>query len=86
MNIKLINELFDNGYIPNCFYYTIEPKIMIDPEKITYNEYYKSNKYFEQKFKGSHVIPGFDKVIELFSEKATTPLEEIEKRQIIKSS
>ena len=84
MNISEINECFENGYIPDSLFYSIEKGGMqIDPRKISYTSYYQSYDFYESKFKGDYSsIPGFDKVIENISnlaiENNKTPLKELE--------
>ena len=85
MDIQDINNAFDNGFIPDCLFYTIEKGgIQIDPRKISYTDYYQSYDFYESKFKGADYssIPGFDKVIENISQMAIennkTPLKELE--------
>ena len=84
MDIQNINNAFDNGFIPDCLFYSIEKGGMqIDPRKISYTDYYQSYDFYESKFKGDYSsIPGFDKVIENFSnlaiENNKTPLKELE--------
>ena len=56
MNISEINDLFDNGYIPNPLFYSIEPMIIIDPRKITYTPYYQSYEFYEKKLILSSII------------------------------
>ena len=83
MNIQDINNAFDNGFIPDCLFYTIEKGGMqIDPRKISYTSYYQSYDFYESKFKDTSSILGFDKVIENMSNIAITnnktPLKELE--------
>ena len=84
MNIQEINDCFNNGFIPDCLFYTIEKGGMqIDPRKISYNDYYRSYDFYESKFKGNYSSkPGFDKLIENISQIAIennkTPLQELE--------
>ena len=53
-----------------------------DPEKLKYNSVYKCSDFFAKKFPtGWQSIPGFDKIIELCKNNATTPKEEIELRR-----
>lgn len=55
--------------------------LIYDPEKLQYNQKYKSFEYFANKFpKGWEFIPGFDKVIEKCQMNANkiTPLQEME--------
>ena len=85
MNISEINDLFDNGYIPNHLFYSIEPMIIIDPRKITYTPYYQSYEFYEKKFNSKfYNITGFDSLINAMSELAikndNTPLKEINKK------
>ncbi len=88
MNISEINDSFKKGFIPDCLFYTIEKdSINIDPQKITYNEYYQSYDFYESKFDADYSsIPGFDKVIQTIADNAkrknNTPLKEIEERLI----
>ena len=88
MNISEINYYLDKGYIPDClFYSTQKDRINIDPQKITYNDYYQSYDFYETKFDADYSsIPGFDKVIQTIADNAkrtnNTPLKEIEERLI----
>ena len=47
-NIKKINNEFDNGYIPNELFYSVN-KRDIDINKITYNDKYRSFEYHARK-------------------------------------
>ena len=85
MDIQEINNCFNNGFIPDCLFYTVEKGGMqIDPRKISYTDYYQSYDFYESKFKGADYssIPGFDKLIENMSnlaiENNRTPLQELE--------
>ena len=84
MDIQEINDCFNNGFIPDCLFYTIEKgSIQIDPRKISYTDYYQSYDFYESKFKGDYSsIPGFDKLIENISQIAIennkTPLKELQ--------
>lgn len=83
MDIQDINNAFDNGFIPDCLFYTVEKGGMqIDPRKISYTDYYQSYDFYESKFKDTSSILGFDKVIENMSNIAITnnktPLKELE--------
>jgi len=87
MNVQEINECFKNGYIHDALFYTIEKdKIKIDPRKISYTEYYQSIDFYENKFKDTSSIIGFDKVIENMSNIAIsnnkTPLKELQEKII----
>ena len=83
MNIQEINDCFNNGFIHDSLFYTIEKGgIQIDPRKISYTSYYQSYDFYESKFKNTSSILGFDKVIENMSkiaiENNRTPLKELE--------
>ena len=83
MNVSQINECFNNGFIHDSLFYTIEKGGMqIDPRKISYTDYYQSYDFYESKFKDTSSIFGFDKVIENMSkiaiENNRTPLKELE--------
>ena len=87
MNISEINECFKNGFIHDALFYTIEKdKVSIDPRKISYTDYYQSIEFFENKFKDTSSIIGFDKVIENMSTVAIsnnkTPLKELDEKII----
>ena len=87
MNISEINECFKNGFIHDALFYTIEKdKINIDPRKISYTDYYQSIDFYENKFKDTSSIIGFDKVIENMSNVAIsnnkTPLKELDEKII----
>ena len=91
MNISEINECFKNGYIHDSLFYTIEKdKVSIDPRKISYTDYYQSIDFYENKFKDTSSIIGFDKVIENMSNVAVsnnkTPLQELEENVIYDDS
>ena len=84
MSVEEINNCFSNGYLHDALFYDIDKNIVqIDPQKISYYDYYQSYDFHESKFKGDYSsIPGFDKVIENMSKLAIenniTPLKEIE--------
>ena len=85
MNVNEINECFKNGYIHDCPFYTTEPIIMIDPQKISYTDYYQSYNFYESKFSSQcYYIPGFDNLInhmkDLSIKNNNTPLNEINKK------
>ena len=87
MDINQINECFKNGYIHDALFYTIEKdKLSIDPRKISYTDYYQSIDFYENKFKDTSSIIGFDKVIENMSNVAIsnnkTPLKELDEKII----
>ena len=64
-NIKEIYKLFENGIIPNEFFYNTVIRKNIDFYKLYYNDYYKSPDYIASKLPaGWEFIPGFDQVIE----------------------
>ena len=50
MNANETHECFKNGYIHDCIFYTTEPIIIIDPQKLSYTDYYQSYKFYESKF------------------------------------
>ena len=84
MDIKSINNSFINGFIPNCLFYNASPEynMLIDMNKIQYNNYYQSYEFFESKFaKGYNNIIGFSDVIENMATNAKlkniNPLDEI---------
>lgn len=89
MNISEINDLLNNGYVPDSMFWTINKDSMqIDPRKISYTDYYQSYEFYENKFKGDYSsIPGFNKVIENMAELSVTnnntPLKEINEKIII---
>ena len=88
MSVEDINNCFRNGYLHDALFYNIDKNIVqIDPNKISYNNYYKSFDFYENKFKGDYTfIPGFYKVIENMSEVAikndVSPLKELEEKAI----
>ena len=47
-NIKKINKQFEEGFIPNELFYSLQHKD-IDINKITYNDTYKSFEYHAKK-------------------------------------
>ena len=85
MDIKSINNSFNNGFIPNYLFYNTFPSeynMSIDISKIQYNTYYQSYEFFESKFpKGYDNIIGFSDVIENMATNAKlkniNPLDEI---------
>jgi hypothetical protein len=59
----------------------IKPPLQYDPEKLMYNEKYKSFEFFADKFPdGWQNIPGFEKIIEQCRQNAVSPLEEMNAR------
>jgi hypothetical protein len=61
----------------------VKAPLQYDPEKLIYNQKYKSFEYFAKKFPpGWQSIPGFDKVIDLCRQNATnmTPEEEMDEK------
>ena len=90
MEIKSINNSFINGFIPNYLFYNASPEynMSIDINKLQYNNYYQSYKFFESKFpKGYNNIIGFSDVIENMATNAKlknlNPLDEINYLSII---
>jgi hypothetical protein len=76
-NIKKINNEFENGYIPNELFYSVN-KRDIDINKITYNDTYKSFEYHARKIPFYKSIPGLDQVIQNIADTTLSPLEELE--------
>ena len=76
-NIKKINNEFENGYIPNELFYSVN-KRDIDINKITYNKTYNSFEYHSRKIPFYKSIPGLDQVIQNIADTTLSPLEELE--------
>ena len=80
MKINKINEMLENGDIPNLFNYSIEREI-IDWDKVHYTSYYNSFDFFARKLpNGWQSIKGFDQVIQDMADATTSPLEEMNER------
>ena len=76
-----ISNMLDNDVIPDSLNFTLEPKDNIDWSKLNYEDY-KTPEYYASKLpNGWQSIPGFDKVFEDMANQATTPLEEMIRRQ-----
>lgn len=73
----ILNDL-DNGILAPELDYTEKTKgEQIDINKLKYNAFYRDYNYFNQKFPGLRNFPGYDDYIKFLSEKAKTPLEEL---------
>jgi hypothetical protein len=86
IGLELSNAL-ENDILPDCVNFTLQPMDNIDWSKLLYNKYYNSFEFCAKKFpNGWQSIPGFDKVIENIASQYTSPLQEIEDRQLYADS
>ena len=71
-------ELLNCGILPDSLNFNGNQKQEFDIYKVAYNLRYKTTEYWQSKFpEGFENIPGFDKIVEKITEKALSPLEEI---------
>jgi hypothetical protein len=75
-------ELLNRGILPDSFKFNMHQG-ELDIEKIAYNLRYKDTNYWLNKFPpGFENLPGSEKILEKIVEKALTPLEELELRNL----
>ena len=92
--IKKYSDMLDQNIIPEMFDYSIDYfnitdidfDIDFDISKVSYNVYYNSFDFYSKKFPMWQSIPGFDLVIQDIANNSLSPLEEMIKRNNIKST
>lgn len=83
IGVELSKALEDEFFIPECVNFTLQPRDNIDWSKMIYNNYYNSFEFCAKKFpNGWKSIIGFDKVIEDIALQYTSPLQEMQNRQL----
>ena len=88
MSQYLENSL-ELGIIADCLNYCIDETCIIDPTKISYNDFYSSPEFILSKFDKSlletdYMVPVLNSIIE--SKKGQTPLEELQKLFLVNSN
>ena len=86
---QYLENCFELGIIADCLNYTIDETCIIDPTKISYNEYYSTPEFILSKFDKSLIetdfmIPVLEIIVE--SKQGQTPLEELEKLYLINNN
>ena len=86
---QYLENCFELGIIADALNYCIDETCIIDPTKISYNEYYSSPDFILSKFDKSlfntdFMIPVLNSIIE--SKKGQTPLEELQKLYLVNSN
>ena len=79
MDIKNIDECFDNNIVPDCLNFKIEKEDTIDYEKFNYLDYQEYEYYANRFPPGFDWIPGFNQYLLTIADnnKKTTPLKEM---------
>jgi hypothetical protein len=83
IGVELSKALEDEFFIPECVNFTLQTRDNIDWSKMIYNNYYNSFQFCSKKFPNGWIsIKGFDKVIEDIALQYTSPLQEMQNRQL----
>ena len=77
-------ELLNSGILPDSLRFNkSQGEELLDLNKVAYNLRYKDTNYWLNKFpQGFENLPGSEKILEAIAEKALTPLEELELRNL----
>lgn len=77
-------ELLNSGILPDSLRFNKpQDEELLDLNKVAYNLRYKDTNYWLNKFpSGFENLPGSEKILEAIAEKALTPLEELELRNL----
>ena len=86
MDLKNIIKQLELGICPAELNFTNSGGDAIDWEKVSYNTFYRSPEFYENKFpEVVHKLPAFDKIIEDIVEKSkdNSPLKEITEKKYL---
>jgi hypothetical protein len=88
MSLKKLNEQLEKGILPDDFkFFQTQNQDNFDWNKVKYNAFYKDYDYHLNKLPiALHKIPGIEKMVELNMSLATSPLDEMIKRQNISTN